>query len=252
MNPNDPQFGQLGGSPAPAQSAGQQPLQGAASSMGGNVPGVDVYGSAHTQAPAPQTAVYQPAMQQPAQPQFQQQPQPPQELPVEDAGFGGFGSLPAQPHVQSQSTGLNQAQSSQVLSTVQPQITPSAIAESMLMTPQDEDDLFGKEKLSLTTKILIVGAVIAALGSVVAVGLWLYSTYIRVPQTGSTPNGVPAANANVNKASSTQDTDGDGLTDADEKKYGSDPKKSDTDGDGFSDSSEVKNGYNPAGPGKLQ
>lgn len=120
------------------------------------------------------------------------------------------------------------------------------------MTPEDEADLFGKEKLSMGSKILVVGAVIAALASVVAVGLWLYSTYIKTPNTGSTPNGVPAANVPVNTAPTAQDADADGLTDVDEKKYGSDPKKADSDGDGFSDSAEVKNGYNPAGPGKLQ
>ncbi len=71
-----------------------------------------------------------------------------------------------------------------------------------------------------------------------------------------------------------QDTDGDGLSDADERRYGTDPKKADTDGDGlsdgqeilrrgtdalkkdtdgdgFSDGDEIKNGYNPLGPGKL-
>lgn len=70
------------------------------------------------------------------------------------------------------------------------------------------------------------------------------------------------------------DTDGDGLTDEEEAKYGTDPKKADTDGDsltdyeeimiwktdplnpdtdgdGFSDGVEVKNGFNPLGAGKL-
>ncbi|MDD5251023.1 MAG: Ig-like domain-containing protein [Patescibacteria group bacterium] len=47
------------------------------------------------------------------------------------------------------------------------------------------------------------------------------------------------------------DSDGDGLPDDVEKRWGADPLKSDTDGDGYSDSDEVKNGYNPLGPGKL-
>jgi hypothetical protein len=48
------------------------------------------------------------------------------------------------------------------------------------------------------------------------------------------------------------DTDGDGLTDGEEVKiYGTDPLKADTDGDGYSDGEEVKKGYNPNGPGKL-
>ncbi|MFA6098131.1 MAG: hypothetical protein WCV50_02190 [Patescibacteria group bacterium] len=80
---------------------------------------------------------------------------------------------------------------------------------------------------------------------------------------------VPAINANT-----AQDTDGDGLTDAEEKDLGTDPKNKDTDndglfdreevkvyktdpdnpdtdGDGIKDGQEVKNGYNPNGPGKL-
>ena len=48
------------------------------------------------------------------------------------------------------------------------------------------------------------------------------------------------------------DTDGDGLGDREEvKKYETDPKKADTDGDGYADGAEVQNGYNPNGEGKL-
>lgn len=48
------------------------------------------------------------------------------------------------------------------------------------------------------------------------------------------------------------DTDGDGLGDREEVKvYGTDPKKVDTDGDGYNDGDEVKNGYNPNGEGRL-
>lgn len=48
------------------------------------------------------------------------------------------------------------------------------------------------------------------------------------------------------------DTDGDGLTDREEVKiYLTDPKNSDTDGDGYLDGAEVKAGYNPKGPGRL-
>jgi hypothetical protein len=48
------------------------------------------------------------------------------------------------------------------------------------------------------------------------------------------------------------DTDGDGLTDYQEVKiYHTDPNNPDTDGDGYPDGVEVKNGYNPNGPGRL-
>lgn len=42
-----------------------------------------------------------------------------------------------------------------------------------------------------------------------------------------------------------QDTDGDGLSNAEEKLYGTDPYNPDTDGDGYSDGVEVHSGYDP-------
>jgi hypothetical protein len=48
------------------------------------------------------------------------------------------------------------------------------------------------------------------------------------------------------------DTDNDSLGDKEEVQvYGTDPLNPDTDGDGFKDGEEVKAGYNPKGPGKL-
>lgn len=49
------------------------------------------------------------------------------------------------------------------------------------------------------------------------------------------------------------DTDGDSLSDRDEVKiYQTDPLNPDTDGDGYNDGTEVRGGYNPKGAGKLQ
>ena len=42
-----------------------------------------------------------------------------------------------------------------------------------------------------------------------------------------------------------QDSDGDGLSDSEEKIYGTDPYNPDTDGDGFTDGAEVRGGYDP-------
>jgi hypothetical protein len=48
------------------------------------------------------------------------------------------------------------------------------------------------------------------------------------------------------------DTDGDGLSDREEVMiYKTDPLNPDTDGDGYSDGEEVKNGFNPNGEGRL-
>ncbi|MCX6765433.1 MAG: hypothetical protein NT136_00455 [Candidatus Moranbacteria bacterium] len=45
-----------------------------------------------------------------------------------------------------------------------------------------------------------------------------------------------------------QDSDQDGLSDEEEKSYGTDPFNRDTDGDGYSDGTEVKSGYDPLKP----
>ncbi|MFA5946224.1 MAG: hypothetical protein WC802_04935 [Patescibacteria group bacterium] len=53
-------------------------------------------------------------------------------------------------------------------------------------------------------------------------------------------------------SSTNPDTDGDGLGDKEEVQvYGTDPLRTDTDGDGFLDGAEVTAGFNPNGPGKL-
>lgn len=57
--------------------------------------------------------------------------------------------------------------------------------------------------------------------------------------------------ASVNEANEKNfllDSDQDGLTDEEEKMYGTDPYKADTDGDGYSDGVEMKTGYDPQKP----
>lgn len=44
------------------------------------------------------------------------------------------------------------------------------------------------------------------------------------------------------------DSDQDGLSDEEEKTYGTDPQKADTDGDSYSDGAEVQSGYDPLKP----
>lgn len=178
--------------------------------------------------------------------------------PFDDA-FGAAPDVPVQPEHTTAGEGTPvqtytgmQAEMPTVVTPVPEMTAPGIPVQPMqqyLLTPNDEEDMFGRERISLTGKILIAGGVIAVLLSVVAGGLWLYTTVYQGSSTQTSPNSsvaVPPVNKNA-----PLDSDNDGLTDVLEKKYGSDPKKKDTDGDGYSDGEEVKNGYNPNGPGKL-
>jgi hypothetical protein len=59
---------------------------------------------------------------------------------------------------------------------------------------------------------------------------------------------VFADDASQNTQNIFLDSDQDGLSNAEEKIYGTDPSKTDTDGDGYADGAEVKSGYNPLKP----
>jgi len=61
-----------------------------------------------------------------------------------------------------------------------------------------------------------------------------------------------ALETSLGSSDTSVDSDGDGLTDADEYYiYKTDPAKADTDDDGYNDGDEIKSGYNPLGSGKL-
>lgn len=57
-----------------------------------------------------------------------------------------------------------------------------------------------------------------------------------------------ADNSNGSDKNIFQDADQDGLSNDEEKLYGTNPNKADTDGDGYSDGTEVKSGYDPSMP----
>ncbi len=86
------------------------------------------------------------------------------------------------------------------------------------------------------------------------------STNINVGSTTTTNTNTNAnanvntnTNANINSGSAnplgtTADLDGDGLTDGEERLYGTNPEISDSDGDGYPDAAELLNGYDPTKP----
>ena len=67
----------------------------------------------------------------------------------------------------------------------------------------------------------------------------------------ATPCQSGACGYTCSSAGNLIDTDGDGLLDTNEAKWGTDPKKFDTDGDGYGDMTEISSGYNPLGAGKF-
>lgn len=136
---------------------------------------------------------------------------------------------------------------------MQSPVGASQTVQQYIMTPEEEEDIFGREKLSRSGKVLVTVGVFAVVFAIIAGGLLLYKNYFTTSGTSTATQNMNAIVNNTNTAAniSQADKDGDGLIDADEARYGADPTKTDTDGDGFSDGEEVKNGYNPAGSGKL-
>ncbi|MEX0649885.1 MAG: binary toxin-like calcium binding domain-containing protein [Candidatus Andersenbacteria bacterium] len=120
----------------------------------------------------------------------------------------------------------------------------------------------GKSKrwLVLIVGGLIVVALLVAMG-VVAARILLPKDSDPEPSATTAPSesdGVPAGVPTSTPLpgggaeQTIADPDGDGLTNAEEEFYGTDPQKIDTDGDGFGDGEEVRAGFDPLDPtGKL-
>jgi hypothetical protein len=98
-----------------------------------------------------------------------------------------------------------------------------------MLSAQDQQELFGHERLTTAQKIVIVLIAFLALGLILGAGLWVY---FKVLGAGDT---------------TLLDSDADGLTDTEEATLGTNPDNRDTDGDGFFDGEEVRNGYSPLG-----
>lgn len=72
-----------------------------------------------------------------------------------------------------------------------------------------------------------------------------------IPTPTVAPTATPIAEPVGGGVDDVEDPDGDTLTNAEERFYGTDAQNVDTDGDGYKDGEEVRNGYNPLGEGKL-
>ena len=146
-------------------------------------------------------------------------------------------------------------------------LPPPSISETVPLAPsmwrQAEMPRRGRRGVVLVIGGLVVFILLAALG-VVAVRFFLAApggdrgedmTTGRGPEEnidGNLPaveTGGAAPTAEPEEA--ILDSDGDGLTAAEESFYGADPNVADTDGDGFNDGEEVRAGFDPLGPGKL-
>lgn len=96
---------------------------------------------------------------------------------------------------------------------------------------------------------VVTAAVIAGVAILV---IWTVIT--RRPGDGDVPATVLSATEQGNTTDigdDQADPDGDKLSNADEKKYNTNPSDPDTDKDGYTDGQEVESGYNPNGAGRL-
>lgn len=100
---------------------------------------------------------------------------------------------------------------------------------------------------------LLVVLIVGIVGGTVALILQRLRSDVE-PTPTITPGTLrPADSGSQQVANPAGDDDGDGLSNADERLWGSDPRNSDTDGDGFKDGEEVASRHNPtiAGPNDV-
>lgn len=165
---------------------------------------------------------------------------------------------------------------------VAPRVTESVIPAEYLTEKR------GTPVLKIIISLIVLGVIVGgAYYAYANRALWLGSAETPLPEPGGevpdqtsidttpapTPSDLSTTPAPEPIENPTLDTDGDGLTDADESLIGADPQNPDSDGDGlfdgqeklfgtstvnadtdadgFQDGAEVKAGYNPNGPGKL-
>lgn len=96
---------------------------------------------------------------------------------------------------------------------------------------------------------ILILLIIGVLGGTIALIVSRFSTkqppVTQTPQTSALPGSNTGGQQIVDP---TGDSDADGLTNADEKLWGTNPNNIDTDGDGFKDGEEVQSNHNPTIP----
>lgn len=100
---------------------------------------------------------------------------------------------------------------------------------------------------------LIIGILIVLILSVVGGTIWLIVTRLQSNPDTTSQNSQPgtltgSGNGTQNIVNPTGDDDDDGLINADEAIWGTNPNNPDTDGDGFRDGDEVSSNHNPTIP----
>lgn len=221
----------------------------------------------------------------------QNQPTPPQ--PVEDI-FNQTGRT-------ARAIGVVPGATSRPALPPSPRVAGTAGASGPLPPSPPSSSADFETKEGIRPKPFIIGGVVLLILALVILGIWFF--FLR--DTGAPPVDLdreeasgtvessatdpddelppvltsesttePEPTTDSEEPSSSPDTDGDGLTDAEESAlgtnprtadtdgdqlfdkeerdvYGSDPLNPDSDGDGFIDGTEVRNGFNPVGSGRL-
>lgn len=176
----------------------------------------------------------------------------------------------------------------------QAKTTPASMNQAEGLMPSQIDPYTG-EQIKAKNKTIVFALMLISLMLVAMLGWYAYRVFFRsiVPEAvpsvitpvvntpvdktspvQDTPVDLPVNNSNKQEAEQTKDSDGDGLSDAEERSLGTnplevdsdgdglfdkeevkfyktDPLDTDTDKDGYADGIEVKGGYNPNGPGRL-
>ncbi len=220
------------------------------------------------------------------------QNQPPQPQPVPPTGtqLPGTGSPPMSPFVKPVANPSSPVPQKPAGAQVgAPPLSATAIPSTYADDDVEMLEMFKRETLSPVQKIILVVVTFLVIAALIGGGIGLFfwlDPFAAEKDTSANENqnstilnngienGVENANTTNTVPVTDQDIDGDGIKDATEKKYGTDPEKTDTDGDELSDydeievyntkpliqdtdgdtyldGNEVKNGYDPNGPGRL-